>query len=97
MVDLQEGQPALVINVEFQENSELIGQCVTVVHVMSLEESIDYFYRDDGYATEPYTVIRVKDDPYDAAIRTRYLMPIPPLDDGILEETQLKQREGEKA
>lgn len=97
MSELQVGQPALVINVEFAMNSELIGKCVTVVRIMSLDESIDYFDRDDSYVNEPYTVIRIKGDLPDGAIRTRYLMPIPPLDDDILDETNIKQPEGEKA
>lgn len=98
MTELQVGQPALVINVEFEENRDLVGKCVTVLELMSTEQSKEYFYdAPKDYVTEPYALIQIEGDDYESGIRQRYLMPIPPLDDDILEKTNIKQPEGETA
>lgn len=91
----------MVINVEKRTNEHVIGKTVIVDTLMSVDESKEWFWwRDADDVKEPYALIKL-DGPL-KGIRQRYLMPIPPLDDDILdeyilEETKLKQPEGETA
>lgn len=83
--DLQVGQPALVINAEKPENVGKIGMVVTVIELMDLQKSKEYFsvWRDDLIA-HPYAVIddsSILGERGNIAIRQDYLMPLPPLGD----------------
>lgn len=88
---LQVNQPAIIINVENHlEYDDMIGKCVTVIELMSLDNSRNYFTGNeniDKFCTEPYAIIRLGD--FEAGIRQRYLMPIPPLDDHTEIESKL--------
>lgn len=95
MTELQVGQPALVINVELEENRHLIGKCITVIGLHSKEEAQMVLGKE--HANEPYATHRCHGGLGRRWIRQRYLMPIPPLDDDILEQTNIKQPEGETA
>lgn len=86
--DLQVDQPALIINVEQEKNTHVIGTCVNVIDLMSVEESVYYFREsEDKLVTEPYALIEING--IVGGIRQRYLMPIPPLDDQTEIESKL--------
>lgn len=96
MTELQVGQPALVINVDHKENEGLIGSVIMITDLLSKDESIEYF-KDSVYDRSSYSEpFALFEDEKGLAIKQRYLMPIPPLDD-VLEQTKLKQPEGETA
>lgn len=87
--DLQVNQPALIINVEnHAEYGDYIGRSVIVRELLSIEESQRYFqFNLDVEVMEMYAVIYVEN--LEGAIRQRYLMPIPPLDDQSKIESKL--------
>lgn len=89
--DLQVNQPALIINVENHvEFGDWIGKSVTVIELMSVEESRNYFAGNpniDLFCKEPYAIIKLGE--FEGGIRQRYLMPIPPLDDQTEIESKL--------
>lgn len=81
--DLQIGQPAMIINVEQPENIGNIGMVVTVLRLMDLRESQDYF-GITHIVKHRYAVI--DDGSEDGlsgnlSIRQDFLMPLPPLGD----------------
>lgn len=82
--ELQVGQPAMIINVELEENRSEVGTTVIVLGLMSTGESQEYFIDADFKVNKPYAVI---DDGTDGgrngeiAILQKYLMPLPPLGD----------------
>jgi hypothetical protein len=89
--NIVEGQPAIIINVEFSENSEFLGRCAMVDTILKPGEL------KSTSPHESYTWISFSEDKRQRRIITRYLMPIPPLNDDVLEQTNVKQPEGEKA
>lgn len=93
MTELQVGQPALIINVEYDRNRHKVGKCIIVDRLLSLEDSIQGVYG----AEVPYASY-IDESQIENFIQQRFLMPIPPLGDDILEQTNIvKQPEGETA
>lgn len=85
--DLQVNQLALIINTTNTKYQDMIGRSVMVKRLMSIEESIDFFWFNDLLIREPYAIIDFQGK--DAGIKQRYLMPIPPLDDQTEIESKL--------
>lgn len=75
--ELQIGQPALIINVEYSKNSHLIGTTIGIESLLTPNESAESIRGANGYAYAVY----LDDDGTGHYIRQNYLMPLPPLDD----------------
>lgn len=80
--ELQVGQPAMVINVEYAKNSHIIGTTIVVDSLISPEDASEMF-DSGGHAYASY----VRNDGAERFIRQKFLMPLPPLDDDVLEIT----------
>lgn len=81
--ELQVGQPAMIIDVEYDKNRHLIGTTIIVDCLYSPEESKDLVFEANGHAYASY--IR-ESDVQQRFIRQKYLMPLPPLGDVYDEE-----------
>lgn len=80
--ELQVGQPAMVINVEYSKNSHIIGTTIIVDLLMSVEDSKLVIFEANGYAYASY----IRGDGERRFIRQKYLMPLPPLGDVYADE-----------
>lgn len=80
--ELQVGQPAMVINVEYSKNSHLIGTTIVVDSLISPEEADEMIFGSGGHAYASY----VRGDGAERFIRQKFLMPIPPLGDVYADE-----------
>lgn len=80
--ELQVGQPAMIINVEYSSNSHLIGTTIIVDSLLSPEEANETVFGSNGYAYASYN----DRDGVEHFIRQKYLMPIPPLGDVYADE-----------
>lgn len=74
--ELQVGQPAMIINVEFEKNRHSIGTTIIVDALHSIEESKEIMKDSSGFA-----YARFSRDSQPRFIRQNYLMPLPPLGD----------------
>lgn len=72
---LQVGQPAMIINVEYSRNSNMIGKVITINSLLTPEESSNIF-ENEGFLYASYI-----NDNAEKFIRQNYLMPLPPLGD----------------
>lgn len=81
--ELQVGQPAMIINVEYDKNRHVIGTTVVIESLLSVEESENIVFQANGHAYATY--IR-ESDGNQRFIRQDYLMPIQPLGDVYDEE-----------
>lgn len=79
--ELHVGQPAMVINVEYAKNSHIIGTTIVVDSLISPEEASEMIFESGGHAYASY----VRNDGAERFIRQKFLMPIPPLGDDVLD------------
>lgn len=79
--ELQVGQLALIINVEYPKNSHFIGTTIIIESLISAEEAKEMVFESNGHAYASH--IR---DGEEKVIRQAYLMPLPPLGDVYDEE-----------
>lgn len=79
--ELQVGQPAMIINVEFEKNRHSIGTTIIVDALYSIEESKKIMKDSSGFA---YARFGRESQP--RFIRQNYLMPLPPLGDVYADE-----------
>lgn len=79
--ELQVGQPAMIINVEYSKNSHLIGTTIVVDSLISPEEADERIFGSGGHAYASYT----RYDGVERFVRQKFLMPIPPLGDDVLD------------
>lgn len=96
--DLQIGQPAIVIGCHHPENSWIIGKTVTVVDFIDNGAKMPDVYFTNGNpfdvpANANLAVVKgvctageIIDN--HSFIKPKYLMPIPPLDDDVLDEVE---------
>lgn len=89
--ELQVGQPAMVINVEHEKNRHRIGTTIVVDSLYSAEEASEILGDTLGHS-----YARFVRDNQPRFIRQIYLMPIPPLDDDVLDEVECIPRQTEK-
>lgn len=79
--ELQIGQPALIINVEYSKNSYLIGTTTVIESLLTPDESAKKIIGANGHAY----AVHLRDGA-ERYIRQNYLMPLPPLDDQTYSE-----------
>lgn len=79
--ELQVGQPAMIINVEYEVNSALIGSTILIEELLDADASCDIL-GSGGYAYARF----LSKNGSDRFIRQIYLMPLPPLGDVYEEE-----------
>lgn len=104
--DLQIGQPAIIIGCYNPSNSWIIGRVVTVVELISAGEKLSDEYFNGGNPfdiTAPVNLAMVTGVNTElciidnhALIQQKYLMPIPPLDDDVLDEVECSTQQLEK-
>jgi hypothetical protein len=92
--ELKVGMLAMIINVERPQNADKIGIVVTILDLMDLQQSKEYFllYRDKE-VTHPYAIVEGAGN--GTSIRQDYLIPLPPLGD-VYDQEMMDEMENTK-
>ena len=90
--ELQIGQPAMIINVEYEKNRHLVRTVVIIHDLLSPEQAeLEVFEpKGQGYAT-----YILESDSIECFIQQRYLMPLPPLGD-VYDQEKMDEMENLK-
>lgn len=80
--ELQVGQPAMIINVEYAKNNHLIGTTIIIESLLTPVEADESIFGADGHAY----AVWIHADGSEHYIRQNYLMPLPPLGDVYADE-----------